>query len=157
MRCSDAGCWRSAMKKSARPGSGECWRQPAHLSSACITCGPANATKNSKQVRFGCARESLKLSCSRPAPRSQDHASFITAASSAGEAAITARVGCGCARAGDSAPQRVVLARPDERAGRQQQRIRTTVELFHSSFHYAPAIGCNRCRPSRGHGPPADV
>ena len=59
------------------------------------TCGPANATKTASRSDLG-ALESR--SSSRPAPRSQEHASFVTAASSAGEAAIAARVGCGCAR-----------------------------------------------------------
>jgi hypothetical protein len=127
MRCSDAGCWRSAMKKSARPGSGECWRQPAHLSSACITCGPANATKNSKQVRFGCARESLKLSSGAAEPG----ACFIRHGR-VERRGISDRSAGGLrmrARAGDSAPQKVVLGRPDEKVRRRRAHESTAVPV----------------------------
>jgi hypothetical protein len=127
MRCSDAGCWLSAMKKSARPGSGECWRQPAHLSSACITCGPANATKNSKQVRFGCARESLKLSSGAAEPG----ACFIRHGR-VERRGISDRSAGGLrmrARAGDSAPQKVVLGRPDEKVRRRRTHESTAVPV----------------------------
>ena len=83
--------------------------------------------KNSKQVRFGCARKSLKLSSGAAEPG----ACFIRHGR-VERRGISDRSAGGLrmrARAGDSAPQKVVLGRPDEKVRRRRAHESTAVPV----------------------------